>query len=304
MSFDTVPPQAHSSITLDAVRELLATQAPQFAHLPIGEKFEGWDCAMFRLGDDLGVRLPRTEHAVRFLQAETHWVPRLSDAWEFPHPHFPFTGQPGAGYPWPWAIVSWLPGNMAIDVPLTAQAGPSVGRALAQVHVPAPPDAPFNIEQSIPMQARDLKVRERIVKVATLPGGELDVDAAVRVWDQALQAQEAHERVWSHGDLHGANVLSHGGEFGGIVDWGSMAACDPAVDVGFMHLLMPREGVHAAIEAYGQQTGRVDAHFIARTRGVGLAKSLGVVMSDREVTRAMGWRGLEALGVAHVSAVS
>lgn len=298
MSFDTVPPEAHPSITLEAVRELLATQAPQFSHLPTGEKFEGWDCAMFRLGDDLGVRLPRTEHAVRFLQAETHWVPRLSDAWEFPHPHFPFLGLPGAGYPWPWAIVSWLPGDMADAVPLRTQAGHSVGLALAQVHVPAPPDAPFNIEQSIPMQARDLKVRERIVKVASLPGGELRAEQATEIWEQALQAHDTHERVWSHGDLHGANVLSHAGEFGGIVDWGSMAACDPAVDVGFTHLLMPREGVEAAIAAYGEATGRADKHFVARARGVGLAKSLGVVLSERPVTRAMGWRGLEALGVA------
>ena len=298
MSFDTVPPEAHSSITVAAVRELLATQAPQFAHLPIGEKFEGWDCAMFRLGSDLGVRVPRTEHAVRFLQAETHWVPRLSGAWDFPHPHFPFLGLPGAGYPWPWAIVSWLPGDMAIDVPISAEAGRSVGLALAQVHVPAPPDAPFNIEQSIPMQARDVKVRERIVTVVGLPGGELDAGAATELWEAALAAAPTAERVWSHGDLHGANVLSHAGEFGGIVDWGSMAACDPAVDVGFVHLLMPAAGVEGALAAYGEATGRVDGAFLARVRGVGLAKSLGVVMSERPATRAMGWRGLVALGVA------
>ena len=93
---------------------------------------------MFRLGDSLAVRLPRTASAVRFLLAETRWVPELGANWDFPYPEFPFVGEPGEGYPWPWAIVSWLPGDMAVDVPLLASEGPTLGRALAQVHALAP----------------------------------------------------------------------------------------------------------------------------------------------------------------------
>lgn len=302
MSFDTVPPPAHASVSIEAARALVAEQAPQFAHLPIYGHFEGWDCAMFRLGDSLAVRLPRTADAVRFLIAETQWVPVLSPGWDFPYPEFPVVGLPGAGYPWPWAIVSWLPGEMAVDVPLLASEGPTLGQALAQVHQLAPLEAPVNVEQSIPMAARTEKVLKRVGLLAERggPSGErLDPGAALAVWDAALAVPDPPRSsfVWSHADLHGANVLSLDGRFGGIADWGSMAACDPAVDLGFAYSLMPAEGVAAMVEAYGEATGRVDDAFVARMRGIGLAKAVGIAMNTKPATLAMGWRALGALGV-------
>jgi len=296
LSFDTVPPPAHPSITVTAARALVDAQAPEYSHLPLGQHFEGWDCAMYRLGGALAVRLPRTAHAVQFLMAETQWVPRLSAGWSFPYPHFPFVGSPGAGFPWPWAIVTWLPGDMAVDVPLLPSQGPTLGLALAQVHSLAPAEAPVNIEQSVSMRSRDAKVRARIAQV----GGTLDQARAVRLWEAALAADEPErsEYVWSHCDLHGANVLSFGGAFGGIVDWGSMAGADPAVDLGFCYLLMPASGVERVLDAYGEATGRVDEAFVARARGIALAKSLGVALSPLPHTRAMGWRGLRELGLA------
>ncbi len=169
---------------------------------------------------------------------------------------------------------------------------------------PAPDDAPFNIEQSIPMADRDAKVRERVDALAQRPGprGEsMNVDSALAIWDDALAATDHAEWVWSHADLHGANVLSHGGDFGGIVDWGSMAMCDPAVDLGFTYTLMPRAGVDAAFAEYGRLTGRVSPDFGARARGIALSKSVGVALSPRPVTAAMGWRALVALGAAHTT---
>jgi len=285
-----------------AARDLVAAQAPQFAHLPLYGHFEGWDCAMFRLGDSLAVRLPRTADAVRFLLAETRWVPELGANWDFPHPEFPFVGTPGAGYPWPWAIVSWLPGDMAVDLPLLASEGPTLGRALAQVHQLAPAEAPLNDEQSVPMAAREEKVLKRIGVLASRggPRGErLDADAALVVWDAAMAMPNPSRLafVWSHGDLHGGNVLSLDGVFGGIADWGSMAACDPAVDLGFAYSLMPADGVDAMLKEYGRVTGRVDDDLLARVHGIGLAKAVGIAMNAKPVTLAMGWRALGALGL-------
>ncbi|MGC4175870.1 phosphotransferase [Demequina sp.] len=302
MSFDTVPPPAHSSISVEAARALVESQAPEYAHLPLGQHYEGWDCAMYRLGGVLAVRLPRTADAVRFLLAETRWVPELSAGWSFPFPHFPFVGVPGAGFPFPWAIVSWLPGDMAVDVPLLASEGPTLGLALAEVHQVAPLEAPINVEQSIPMTARSEKVLRRVAVLGERggPNGErLDTDAALALWATAsgIPDPDRSEFVWSHADLHGANVLSMDGRFAGIVDWGSMAACDPAVDVGFAYSLMPGEGVASLMAAYGEATGRVDDAFVARARGIGLAKAVGIAMNAKPETLAMGWRALDALGL-------
>ena len=302
MSFDTIPPEAHPSISPDAVAALLATQLPDLAGLPLGERFDGWDCAMFRLGGGLAVRLPRTEVAVRFLLAETLWVPQLGLGWDFPHPEFVAAGEPGQGYPWPWAVVTWLPGLTALEVPLLASEGAAVGKALAQVHVPAPADAPFNDEQSISLAARDAKTRERIARVAGTSGPDgnlLDPDHLLDIWQLGLESAEepAVSVVWSHADLHGANVLSVEGRFAGIVDWGSMAACDPAVDLGFMYTLLPYEGVEAALAAYGEATGRLDDAMFSRARAIAVNKSVGLALSDRPLTQAMAWRAFEALGV-------
>lgn len=303
MSFDTVPPPAHPAITPELVRELVAEQHPEFSHLEVGPRFDGWDAAMFRLGDGLAARLPRTADAVRFLIAETTWLPVLSVDWTFPIPRFVAKGLPGGAFPWPWAVVTWLVGGTADVVPIRAADAGAIGAALAQVHQVAPPEAPHNVEQSIPMAARDAKVRERIGRLAASGGPDgwrLDARAAEEIWERALAAPEPgrEEFVWSHADLHGSNVLSVDGAFGGILDWGSMAACDPAVDLGFVYSLTSREGVEAALAAYAEATGRTGEDFEARVRGIGLAKCLNIALTVRPVAEAMGWRGLAALGVA------
>ena len=260
MSSDITPPRAHPSIT----HETVVTPGRR-ADCPTSRTWGSANaltggtarCSAWATTTPCACRAPKP--AVRFLQAEMHWVPQLSRDWDFPAPRFVAHGLPGHGYPWPWAVVTWVPGQMADAFPLNADAGVAVGRALAQVHTPAPDDAPFNVEQSIPMADRDAKVRERVAALAAAPGpgGEvMDVDAALDVWAEALAAAEHTEWVWSHADLHGANVLSHDGAFGGIVDWGSMAMCDPAVDLGFTYTLMPRAGVDAAFAEYGRLTGR------------------------------------------------
>jgi aminoglycoside phosphotransferase (APT) family kinase protein len=226
----------------------------------------------------------------------------LSPDWSFPFPRFVAKGSPGSGFPWPWAIVTWLAGETADAVPIRASDGGFIGAALAQVHTPAPPEAPLNDEQSIPMAARDAKVRERVARLAAEEGPDglkLDTGAALDVWERALAAPEPARDgfVWSHADLHGANVLSSDGAFAGILDWGSMSACDPAVDLGFAFSLTSAAGMDSAIAAYGEATGRNDADFVARVRGIGLAKCVGIAMVDKPVTCAMGWRGLESLEV-------
>ena len=63
------------------VRGLLRAQQPQWADLPLHRVVSsGTDNAMFRLGDDMVVRLPRIERAVRALTHEQRWLPVLASA--------------------------------------------------------------------------------------------------------------------------------------------------------------------------------------------------------------------------------
>src|SRR5487761_763671 len=85
---------------ISLVGRLLAAQFPRWANLPIEPVASlGTDNAIYRLGDDLAVRLPRTQRVTAQLDKEHLWLPRLA-------PHLPLAipvplakGIPGEGYP-------------------------------------------------------------------------------------------------------------------------------------------------------------------------------------------------------------
>lgn len=296
---DAAPPD-EVPIGPELVRALLASQHPELAGLALGSRHEGWDMAMFRLGDSLAVRLPRRAAAVGSLEAELRWVPALSAAWTFPTQRIERTGVPGEGYPWPWAVVTWLTGTDAAASPLLASAGPELGRALAQVHVPAPPDAPFNAEQSIPLAQREpglLASLDRIAATAPARGERLDRERALDIWQSARAATGDAPRCWIHADLHPFNLVSRDGAFGGLVDWADIAAGDPATDLGFLYLGLPAAGVDAALDAYAEATGDLTAATRARALGTGLALAADFATWDTPATSRIGRDALRELGV-------
>jgi aminoglycoside phosphotransferase (APT) family kinase protein len=71
-------------VDIDAslVGRLLAAQFPQWGDLPVVKVHSaGTDHAMYRLGDDMVVRLPRLPRAARQVDKEQRWLPHLA-----PHP--------------------------------------------------------------------------------------------------------------------------------------------------------------------------------------------------------------------------
>lgn len=85
------------------VRRLLAGQLPRWAELPIEPvRSCGTDHDIYRLGEDLVVRLPRIGWAADQALKEAAWLHRLA-------PHVPLTlpvpmalGDPDEGYPFRW----------------------------------------------------------------------------------------------------------------------------------------------------------------------------------------------------------
>src|SRR5262245_50492455 len=100
-------PAAEVSVSAGLVRALLADQHPQYASLPIAFSGEGWDNFMFRLGDDLAVRLPRRGEAVDLLANEQRWLGELAARLPLPIPAPVAVGGPACGYPWRWSIIPW-----------------------------------------------------------------------------------------------------------------------------------------------------------------------------------------------------
>ncbi|WP_318723285.1 phosphotransferase [Streptomyces albicerus] len=88
------------------VSRLVAEQFPEWAGLPVKEVVSaGTDNAMYRLGDDMVVRLPRLPGGAKTADREQRYLPRLA-------PHLPLDvpvplakGAPGQGYALPWGGV-------------------------------------------------------------------------------------------------------------------------------------------------------------------------------------------------------
>ena len=240
-------PAAEVDVSKELVGRLLADQHQDLAGRPVEFLANGWDNAMFRLGDDLLARLPRREAAAQILLNEQRWLPVLAPRIQLPIPSPERTGRPALGYPFSWSVVPYLPGEPAADADWIdlASAADAVGGFLGSLHAPAPPDAPANPYRGVPLAAR---ADVFAANVRLLPD-QVDREAARRAWATALAAPGyCGPPLWLHGDLHPANILVSHGRVSGVIDFGDITAGDPATDLAVAWMLLPVEH-HAAFRA-------------------------------------------------------
>ncbi|MBR7618341.1 aminoglycoside phosphotransferase family protein [Phenylobacterium sp. 20VBR1] len=265
-----VPP-AEIEIGEALVRALLAAQHPDLAHLSIRRVASGWDNDMFRLGDDMTVRMPRRLAGVELIANEQRWLPTLPDL-PLPIPAPLRLGVAGEGYPWPWSILPWMPGGPAHLDPLTADQAPVLAGFLKALHQPAPTDAPHNPHRGVPLNDRLDYLTPRIDRLAAETN--LITPRIREVWARALAAPLDVEATWLHGDPHACNVLSQDGQLTAFIDWGDLCQGDRATDLSSLWMLLPDiASRHAAMAAYGAS----DATW---ARAAGWAVNYAVVLTD------------------------
>ena len=194
------------------VRRLLAAQFPQWADLPIEPvDSAGTDNAMYRLGEDLAVRLPRIPWAVEQVDKEHRWLPELAPSLPLAIPTPVAMGVPGEGYPWRWSVYRWLEGEEATTARLAdpRRAATDLGRFVAALHEIDPGrmdlhPASTTSSAAVPLAERDVETREAIGSLR----GMLDATALTEAWDAALRAPAWRGAgVWIHGDLQPGNLL-------------------------------------------------------------------------------------------------
>jgi aminoglycoside phosphotransferase (APT) family kinase protein len=265
------------------VRSLLTDQHPDLAGLELRLMEGGWDNQMWRLGDDLAVRMPRTERAPSLLEKEHRWLPELAPRLPLPVP-VPFRfGKGSDRFPDTWIVTGWVHGTPADLAPI--ESGPHAAEVLAgfltALHQAAPADAPPVSSWGAPLRemADDLERRFQAM------GADEKVTRMRAVWDDAVAADQwDRPPVWLHSDLHPANILVTDGTLTGVIDFGELSAGDPATDLAAAWLLLPEGAAARCFEVYG-----ADEATIRRARGRALVKSLVLI----EIGHAgeMGWTG-------------
>ncbi|MFR9793030.1 aminoglycoside phosphotransferase family protein [Streptomyces sp. MB22_4] len=257
-------------LDLDAplVRRLIARRFPEWSALPVRRLAScGTENAMFRLGAELVVRLPRHPGAVPDLARERRWLPRLGPLLPVAVPEPVGTGEPDEDFPWPWSVYRWLEGTnpvagaVAEPVRLAGELGRFV-RALRRVD---PGSAPTGYRGG-PLRERDEPTRAAVAGL----GDRVDAGAVTALWERALEAP-GHGRPpeWAHGDLSPGNVLIGGGRLGAVIDFGCAGVGDPAVDLMPAWNLLPAR----ARDTFREAVGADDAEW-ARGRGWALSVAL------------------------------
>ncbi len=229
-------PKPHAETHIDAalVRGLLAEQAPTLADLPLELLAEGWDNAIYRLGEELLVRLPRRAAAVELVRTEQRWLPELAPSLDVAVPVPVVSGRPSEAFSWPWSVIEFVPGTDALESPPGAPGALDVlSRFLHAMHRPAPPDAPVNLVRGVPLVERDARTRTNLDTVAATFADRPDPDLLLALWHRSLVAP-VHDgpALWLHGDLHPGNVIVRDGAIVSVIDFGDLTSGDPATDLG------------------------------------------------------------------------
>ncbi|MFE1663661.1 aminoglycoside phosphotransferase family protein [Microbacterium sp. P02] len=248
----TDKPASEVLIDEHVVRSLLAEQATSFgepATDPLRKVAEGWDCEIWRWGDELAVRLPRRALAAPLIAHEQKALRVLAPSLNTVGVQTPaplLVGSPGGAFPWQWSVVPWIEGSSGLTVPRAMRAGwartlASVMRAL---HREAPADAPHNPVRGVPLVERKAAVDERLEMLRRSGAIEdtLLASAAARWADALMQPPWGGPPVWIHGDLHAANLVVLAGRLVGVVDFGDATAGDPAYDLAAAWLAFDSDG--------------------------------------------------------------
>jgi aminoglycoside phosphotransferase (APT) family kinase protein len=283
-------------IDTELVSGLIADQFPQWAALPLSRvDSAGTDNAMYRLGDDMVVRLPRLPGGGRQVDFEHRWLPTLA-------PHLPLAvpeplakGEPGRGYTLPWGVYRWLDGDNAYDSPITgltelADAAVELGRFVSALRAVDASGGPASYRAG-PLHLCEDDTRLAIRDLGA--AGILDAARATALADEALRLPRWDRApVWLHADLLPGNLLTVNGRLTAVIDFGCLGVGEPTADTLPAWTLFTGESRRLFREA-----ARFDDATWERGRAWSLLWGVGAVHYYRDgknpVLAAVGMRAIE-----------
>ena len=261
-----------ADINVSLVRRLVGAQFPQWADLDIRPvEIDGHDNRTFHLGDEISVRLPSHKRYSKHVITEYEWLPKLARGLPLPIPEPIGKGKPTQEYPWPWLVNKWLPGENASteiisDLSDFAKDLANFLNALQAIDATnAALPGQDNFFRGGELSVYDIETRECIGVLRNV----IDARVATLTWESALKATWDRPPVWIHGDVAVGNLLVRDGQLCAVIDFGQVAAGDPACDTTIAWTLFSG----SSRETFKTKLN-VDEATWARGRGWGLWKAL------------------------------
>lgn len=230
-------------VPVEVVHRLVDEQFPSWSGMPIKPVASlGTVNALFRIGEHLVARFPLqgddVEETRRWLEREATAARELLGRTPFPTPEPVAIGEPGARYPLPWSVQTWLPGTVAT----LADPGYSVAFAHDLAAFIRSVRAIDTRGRTFSGQGRGGHLRSHDPWVAVcLARSEslIEVGRLGRLWAELREVpRNGMPDRMTHGDLIPGNILVAGDRLAGVIDVGGLGPADPALDlVGAWHLL-------------------------------------------------------------------
>ncbi|HUC27382.1 MAG TPA: aminoglycoside phosphotransferase family protein [Streptosporangiaceae bacterium] len=282
-------PKLHTDeldISTELAARLIAEQAPRWAQLPVqAGTAAGTECVLYRLGDELVIRMPRRagERLDAFLTQGI--LARLAPLLPVPIPELVAEGQPTADYPAYWGVLRWIAGDTPVEGRLTAPTLLAADLAkfllalwridLSEVQLADAPAAyrggPLSEEHEFTLEAIG-HIR-----------GLIDADLARSIWEHAMELP-----AWDgpatliHADMMPGNIVTRNGRLAGVIDFAASGVGDPSMDLIVAWMLLPGH----VRSAFREVTGVDDATWL-RGRARALSMALGHLDYYRQTSAVM-----------------
>lgn len=229
------------------VRQLIDSQFPEYAALSLSRLGEsGSTNVLFRLGDDLLVRLPRQPGGTSSIDKEHRWLSEIGRCLPVAVPEVVALGEPGFDFSERWSIVRWLEGELPracseidspkADLSLLATDLADVILALRRIDVSdaVRADPRLRAYRGGSLSEFDGWARRLIEQCKAIKDLDIDLDAASQIWADALHlpgAAEPEPDSWYHGDLVSENLLVDNNRLTSVLDFGGLGVGDPTIDL-------------------------------------------------------------------------
>jgi aminoglycoside phosphotransferase (APT) family kinase protein len=201
-------------VPLRVARVLVDEQFPRWSGLALrAVESAGTVNALFRLGEELALRFPLRagdpDAVRREIEREQAATGELAAAVTVAAPRPVAVGEPGAGYPLPWSVQTWVPGTIATDarVDRLASSDAFAGDLAALIaELRAVPTRGRSFDGT--GRGGALRHNEAWMEHCFAQSeGLIDVATVRAIWNERRDLPRLGDDVMTHGDLIPTNVL-------------------------------------------------------------------------------------------------
>jgi aminoglycoside phosphotransferase (APT) family kinase protein len=271
-------PEPDFRFSSEQVRRLMDQQCPSLRELDPERIGVGYDVEVWKISNDLVVRLPRRRSAFTFVEREIRHLPSIPQDLPLAIPRIESVGVASELLPGPWFVTQYLPGISGNEASLAecVKGANDLGVTLASIHA-------LSTEHLSNVSARGVAIETR--RSFFEHGLDQLPKWAERIsqdfFDQAALSEMDGAKVFLHGDVHRSNLMVDGGRPTALIDFGDLGYGDRAGDLGGAIFSVGYEAHQEFLLAYGSVSKATvvralgwSCYFAVRNFAVGDAYSL------------------------------